>query len=129
MRHLVRSTQPQRPRARRGFTIVELLVAIMLFSVGVLALAATSASILAMSGDANRRVQSASIASSVFEKQRSISCTKVAAGSSTSRGLSYFWTAKKFPSSAPRTVEIAVTVTVPQRGAPKTYFFRNVFPC
>jgi prepilin-type N-terminal cleavage/methylation domain-containing protein len=129
MHRHARSTHSPRLRGRRGFTIVELLVAIMVFSVGVLALAGTSASIVSMSGNANRRVQAASLASSRFEALRSLSCGTLANGTATSRGIAYSWTVKKFPTTAPRAVEATITVTVPERRGPKVYFFRNVFPC
>jgi prepilin-type N-terminal cleavage/methylation domain-containing protein len=120
---------PRRARARAGFTIVEMLVAVMVFSVGLLAVAGASSSITGMMGSSKRRVQAASIAASRFEMLRSISCVKLFAGSSTSEGITSSWTVKRVPNTNPKTGEVTLTVTVPERGSPKVYTFHNVFPC
>jgi prepilin-type N-terminal cleavage/methylation domain-containing protein len=115
---------------RAGFTIVELLVAIMIFGVGALALAATSATILEMSGNSNRRVVAASLAQSQFEVARSLNCKKLEPGSNTVRGIEYSWSVSKTPNATdPRVADVKLTVTVPERGAARVYTFRNVFPC
>jgi prepilin-type N-terminal cleavage/methylation domain-containing protein len=130
MTRRVRSTRLQRVRVRPGFTIVELLVAVMIFAVGVLALAGASASITEMSGSSARRVQAANIAGSRFETLRSLNCATLENGKvGASRGIAHWWTVKKVPATQPRTVEVTVTVLMAQRGGSKSYIFRNVFPC
>lgn len=116
--------------ARAGFTIVELLVAIMIFGVGALALAGTSATILEMFGSSNRRVVAASVAQSQFEVLRSLNCRKLEPGSNTVRGIEYSWSVSKSPNATdPRVADVKLAVTVPERGAARVYTFRNVFPC
>ena len=129
---MIRHTTSITPRqSRRGFTIVELLVAIMLFSVGVLALAGTSASITAMTGTSAHRVRAAAAATSHFEKLRSLSCAELADSkyAEEERGISTSWTANLIPFDHPRVAEVTMFVVVAERGGERTLTFKSVFTC
>jgi prepilin-type N-terminal cleavage/methylation domain-containing protein len=118
-------------RARRGFTIVELLVAIMIFSVGVLALAGTSARIVEMSASSLRSVRAAAIANSRFEQLRSLSCVNLSDSKYAyeSRGISESWAVTLTPYEKPRTADVTLFIQISQRGGERTVQFRDVFPC
>lgn len=66
-----------RPRARDGFTIVEIIVAIMVLSVGVLGLAATAAVVQKQMASGERQAAAAAIAQSRFDRLTSINCKSV----------------------------------------------------
>jgi type IV pilus modification protein PilV len=78
--------------ARAGFTLVELLVAMMVFAVGMLGLAATAASVTRMMGGAKRQTIAAAVAQSRLEKIRSSPCASLTSGSETVRGITNTWT-------------------------------------
>lgn len=78
-------------RPRRGFTLVELMVAIVIMAVGVLGLAGTAALVSRLSGGAAQETLAADVASSRFEKMRSLSCASIASGSDTTRGMQESW--------------------------------------
>ena len=59
---------------RDGFTIVEIIVAIMVLSVGVLGLAATAAVVQKQMGSGERQAAAAAIAQSRFDQLTSINC-------------------------------------------------------
>lgn len=63
-----------RLRARDGFTIVEIIVAIMVLSIGVLGLAATAAVVQKQMASGERQAAAAAIAQSRFDKLTSINC-------------------------------------------------------
>ena len=63
-----------RLRAREGFTIVEIIVAIMVLSVGVLGLAATAAVVQKQMAAGERQAAAAAIAQSRFDMLTSINC-------------------------------------------------------
>ena len=64
---------------RDGFTIVEIIVAIMVLSVGVLGLAATAAVVQKQMGSGERQAAAAAIAQSRFDKLTSVNCATAVA--------------------------------------------------
>ena len=89
----IRTRKTRRPSAKRaGFTLVELLVAMMVFAVGMLGLAATAGSVTRMMGGAKRQTLAATVAQSRLEKLRSSPCATLTSGSETVRGITNTWT-------------------------------------
>src|SRR5690348_1762068 len=90
MRHL--TTQPApRLRVRRGFTLAELLVALMVFAVGALALVATSGNVITLMTGAKNRATAAAVAQARFERMRSQPCTAHTSDSTTGNGIASSW--------------------------------------
>ena len=88
-----RSVTPRRVRrARRGLTLVELLVALAVLSAGLLALAAATASALHRLADARLDDESAWRAAARFERLRATSCGARTAGQASAAGLVERWT-------------------------------------
>ena len=87
-----RARRTARPRTRRGFTLVELIVAMLLLSVGVLGLAGVSAYAIRQSNTAQSRNLATNVAESRMEELRSRSCASITAGSATTNGVSESWT-------------------------------------
>lgn len=82
-----------RPRlvVRRGFTLVELMVAVVLISVGLTGVIATSSAISRMMGGSVREAMAARLAASRFETFRASQCAAITAGSATTRGITETW--------------------------------------
>src|SRR5262245_36811646 len=91
---------------RTGFTIVELLVAIVVFTVGVIALAATSGLVAAGVGDGGRLTGAAHAARTVLDSLGATPCGKVASGSALREGVTIQWSATRDSASAD--VELSV---------------------
>ena len=62
------------PARRAGFTVVEVVVAIMVLSVGVLGLAATAAVVQKQMASGERQAAAAAIAQSRFDRITSVNC-------------------------------------------------------
>src|SRR5688572_10920471 len=77
---------------RPAFTIVELLVAIVVLTVGVLALAATAGLVAAHVGDGGRITNSAHAARSVLDSLRTLPCERAVSGAGLRRGVPVTWT-------------------------------------
>ena len=111
--------------ARDGFTIVELLVAVVILAVGVLGLAATSAVVLQQMTGAKVQTNASQIAQSRVELLAGKSCPAMAfTGSATSGQVKETWTVT--PSSN-RTLTANVSVTFPGRTNPEQ--FNTVIAC
>src|SRR5207245_10925737 len=73
------------PMNRRGYTIVELLVAVMIFSVGLLAMAGAASVIMSALTSTQSRTIAASVAESRLQRVRATPCASRGAGSVASR--------------------------------------------
>jgi type IV pilus assembly protein PilV len=114
------SRRPLARRGRRGFTIVEVLVATLMLTVGVLGLAGVSALALRQTNSAERRNVAALVSQSRMERYRSLNCAAIDAAlpySGTTRGVSEQVTAL---ATSPSTRTIRGRFTYTFRNMPAT---------
>jgi len=95
---------------RPAFTIVELLVAIVVLTVGVLALAATAGLVAAHVGDGGRLTNSAHAARSVLDSLRTLPCERAVSGAGLRRGVPVTWTVAR--DSLVVSIEVIVGLTL-----------------
>lgn len=80
-------------RERRGFTIVEAIVAIVMLAVGVLAMVSSSAVVVRQMSVASQMGIAANVAAERIETLRSYNvCTEIVSGTGTNRGMTESWT-------------------------------------
>ena len=101
------------PRARRaGFTIMELIVAIVILSIGLLGLAATSGIVMRLVGGGTNQTVAANVALARFERLRSLSCGRMTSGSATRRNVQEAWSVTPVgPVATPRAMDVRLTIT------------------
>ena len=114
--------------ARAGFTLVELIVAILILTVGILGLAGTSAVITRQMGGGSRTTVASTIAQSRFDSLASVTCTTLASGGTTSgttsaRGVTEAWNVVDG-----NDVKI-VTDTVRIIGRRHPLVYKSIIPC
>jgi prepilin-type N-terminal cleavage/methylation domain-containing protein len=123
----------RRFRARSGFTLAELMVSVVIITVGVLALAGSSVGVIRQMRSGNQSALAAAVAQARLENIRSRSCTSLTSGTATTRGMSEEWTINSGSVANPapaRIVAVAETVTyVPRRGVTKTLGLTGWVPC
>jgi type II secretion system protein I len=113
------------PRARAGFTLVELIVALMIFTIGALAMVATSANVMTLITSSKNRTLAAAVAESRFEVLRSQPCSAHKSDSTTSRGVGVNWTV--FPLATGDDVTVRVSFVSNRRLATRAY--QSFLPC
>lgn len=117
---------PPADGARAGFTLVELLVAMIIFAVGMLGLAATAGSVTRMMGGAKRQTIAAQVAQSRIERLRAAPCTSLTSGTETVRGIKNIWTVQ----AVTRGVNVTDSVVFANsRGGTKTRVYKTSFSC
>lgn len=79
-------------RARNGFTVIEVIIAIMILSVGIIALVSTAAMATRMIGQGQRYTEAAQMANRRFEILRAMPCDSLAAGADTTDRFTERWT-------------------------------------
>jgi prepilin-type N-terminal cleavage/methylation domain-containing protein len=79
-------------RNRNGFTVVEVIIAIVILSVGIISLAGTAALVTRMVAQGQRYTEAAQLANRRFEILRGMSCDSLQAGSVTSGRFVEQWT-------------------------------------
>jgi prepilin-type N-terminal cleavage/methylation domain-containing protein len=117
------------PRRRRGFTIVEVIAAVVVLAVGVLGLAGTAAMVTRLLGQGDRQTDAAVMAQKRFEQLRATRCP-VAGGLTTASGATEQWTviAPIGPASL-RLYEVNDSVSYRIRGKTKGWGYRSIIEC
>lgn len=107
-----------RRRPRKGFTIIEIIIAIVIMVVGVLGLASTAAVVARLIGGGAQLTLAANVAQSRFEILRSTRCADIANGSADSgRGVTEQW---RVTQVKPDLFEVDVAVQYTTTSGPKT---------
>jgi prepilin-type N-terminal cleavage/methylation domain-containing protein len=109
---LSRSRRGARRKPRSGFTVMELIVAIVILSIGLLGLAATSGTVMRLIGGGTHQTVAANVALARFEQLRALSCGRVTSGSAVNRNVQEAWSVTPIgPVASPRAMDIRLTIT------------------
>ena len=117
--------RPAPMRARRGMTLVELVVAMTIIGVALLALAGSATLVTRLMGGGARQALAASVAQSHLERLRAVNCASVASGTDTERGVVSTWTS----TTITRGRSITLTVRYPMQRGNRTQTYRTILPC
>jgi prepilin-type N-terminal cleavage/methylation domain-containing protein len=110
---------------RRGFSLVEVMIAIVILTTGVLALAASSAAgtrLIVQGGSLGR---SAALAEGRIEILRSTACTSLTSGTATEGAFTVGWTV----GTTGNLRAVVVTVTYPTGRGTRTDTFTSAISC
>lgn len=117
---------------RRGFTIIEVLVAVLVLTVGLLGLASGAATVTRMIGSGQAYSESAVLAGQQIEILRSQwrSCATMANGSTTKGMYQVQWVVSTPTTAANPARRVSVMVTVPRAGQlARVDTFTTTIPC
>jgi type IV pilus modification protein PilV len=109
----------------RGFSLVEVIVAILILTVGVLGLAAAATAVTRMTGEGGRSGGAAAVASSRFERLRATACASLASGTATSGKYSESW----IVSASGQPVTVTETVTYVRSRSYRSVVFATYISC
>ncbi len=113
-------------RPRRGTSLVEILIAVVMFTVAILGLLGASSSVTQQMGAGRRQMVAASIAQRRLDSLQSLPCAVLSAAGSrtgTTNGIQEQWTVTG--SGATRTIVLSLTVPRVNRA----YQYSTVVPC
>jgi prepilin-type N-terminal cleavage/methylation domain-containing protein len=112
--------------SRRGFTLVEVMVAVLILTVGLLGLVGTSAAVTRLVAKGGRQSLVASVARTRFEGLRSVDCTSLSNGWAVGyNGISESWSVRRVA----RAVIVVDSVRYQDRGLSRSQTFETVIPC
>jgi hypothetical protein len=110
---------------RSAFTVVELLVALVVLTIGLLALAGTAGLVAAHVGDGGRLSASAHIARTILDSLGATTCEVAGSGSTTRDGAAATWTVTRDSTRA----LVDLTVRSSLRRGVRQDSFQLVVPC
>ena len=120
---------PARLRARRGFTLVELIVTILILTIGLLGLAGTAAVVAKQMGSGSKSGRGAVIAQARLDSLASISCTALGTGGGSGTYSSPNGSITERWSYADGNDVKNVVDTVRIAGHPYPFIYKSVIPC
>ena len=114
-------------KGERGFTIVEVLVAIMILSVGIMGLVTTAGLVTRMIGQGQRYTEASALANERIELLRTSQCAAVGSGSETRGAYQINWRVVAVAGDKGRAIQVAVQS--PTTRGPRTDTFETVQFC
>ena len=112
-------------RNERGVTLLEIVISVVIFSIGALSLVASSALMIRRLGEANRTSNAARVAARRLELTHSASCSAVGAGEDETFGIRSRWT----PSTNAHALDIDERVQFTTRRGVHDEKFLSAVPC
>ena len=109
----------------RGFTLVELMVTIIILTIGLLAMAGTTAIVTKNIGGGAQMALAASTAQARFERLRGQACNALVDGYNTNRGITEKWTVTNLF----RAVEVTVSVSFNTDRGERSHDYTTRIPC
>jgi prepilin-type N-terminal cleavage/methylation domain-containing protein len=117
----------ERPvRGRRGFTLIEMIIAIIVMSIGIMGLAGTASFVATQMGGGNMQTIAAAMVNKVSDSLSARRCSSLVSGSQTKRGVRVAW--EVADSSRTKWVTQQVQYTA-KRGSVKTFNYVTVIQC
>jgi prepilin-type N-terminal cleavage/methylation domain-containing protein len=110
---------------RNAFTLPEVLVAVLVFAIGILGLASSGTFIAIQAGEARAITDGAILAGRVLDSLRSIPCTSVASGQLAHANATVRWTA----APARRSITIDASLELSYRRGPRQWRLTTLLPC
>ncbi len=114
-------------RQARGFTIVEVIVAVLVLSIGLLGLASTAALTTRMIGQGQRYSEASAMATRRFEMLRSRPCAAMGNGTESEGRYTATWTVADV--AAGKAKAVRVIVQSPMAGRMRADTFSTTIPC
>ena len=119
-----------RRRGRRGVTMIELLVALAIISIGVFGLAGGATLVTRLTGGGTIQTRAAMVANAHIEQWRSMTCSSVSSGQDTVRSVISQWTATSVTSAGSRRgTSISLTVQYPTTKGMRSQVYNTILPC
>ena len=120
-----------RPRARRGFSIVEVIVAIMMLAIGVLALVSSSTVVIRQLSTSAQRTGATSVANQRLERLRTERlCSSIVNGTGSTWGMTETWTVSEVVrNSGQRAMTVRYRVVFPKGRTMDTLSVITHLPC
>jgi prepilin-type N-terminal cleavage/methylation domain-containing protein len=110
---------------RNAFTLPEVLVAVIIFAIGILGLASSGSFIAIQAGEARAMTEGALLAGRVLDSLRSIPCASVSSGQLALASSTVQWTA----TPAKRSVAVDATLQLTSRRGARTWQLNTLLPC
>ena len=111
---------------RRGFTLIEMIIAIIVMAIGIMGLAGTASYVAQQMGGGNAQTIAAALANKVADSLASRRCSALVSGSQTKRGVTVTWTV----TDSSRTKWVTEQAQYkPKRGSTKTFNYTSVIQC
>ena len=111
---------------RRGFTLIEMIIAIIVMSIGIMGLAGTATYVATQMGGGSAQTIAAAMATKVSDSLAARRCAAIVDGTQTRRGVTATWVV----ADSTRTKWVTSTIQYkPKRRATKTINYVTVIQC
>ena len=113
-------------RRSSGFTLVEMMVAVVILSIGLLGLTTTSAYVVRMVSGGKKQTIAATVVQSRLEYLRSLPCASITSGTATTRGITEKWVKG---ATTNQVLFVVDTVRYSVSGSPRVQAYTLTIPC